>query len=81
MDRYALWIMEVILCLHGDKEPYTICELGKMKREVNTSGFSAQQVESLSKDVMSTIFMKTISSYMGMNKQSQYFLFIKLMEL
>jgi len=68
--------------LSGNKKPYVICQLGNMKREVNTSGYSAQQFESLStKLLVDNIYEDNIFLYLkliwGMNKKSQYFLFNK----
>lgn len=66
----------------GNKKPYAICQLGNMKREINTSGYSAQQFESLStKLLVDNIYEDKSFLYLkllwGMDKQSQYFLFNK----
>lgn len=66
----------------GDKIPYAICNLGSMKREVNTSGFNPQQMDALSSKLLVDRICEDdhflyITLKWGVSNKYQYILFDK----
>lgn len=66
----------------GDKMPYAICNLGSMKREVNTSGFNEQKMEALSSKLLVDRICEDdqfiyITLQWGVSNKHQYILFNK----
>ena len=68
--------------INGLKIPFAICDLGNMKREVNTSGYNPKQIEALSSKLLVSNICEDdqylyITLSWGMTEKQQYCLFDK----